>query len=147
MYEDTKTVLSSLEEEAVPDPAEKLSNLTVSKRQLVDIAKAISYNCDIITLDEPTSSLNEKEVEILMGIIKGLKEQGKGIIYISHKMEEIFRIADDITVMRDGQLISTDRASDINIDIVIKRMVGRELTNRFPEKTGHIGKEFLRYRG
>lgn len=147
MYEDTKTVLSSLEEEAVPDPAEKLSNLTVSKRQLVDIAKAISYNCDIITLDEPTSSLNEKEVEILMGIIKGLKEQGKGIIYISHKMEEIFRIADDITVMRDGQLISTDRASDINIDIVIKRMVGRELTNRFPEKTGHIGKEILTVQG
>lgn len=147
MYEDTKEVLAGLGEEIVLDPRERLSTLTVSKRQMVDIAKAVSYNCDIITLDEPTSSLNEKEVEILMGIIEGLKAQGKGIIYISHKMEEIFRIADDITVMRDGQLISTDRAEDIDMDIVIKRMVGRELTNRFPEKTALIGEKILSVKG
>lgn len=143
MYQDTKVVLASLGEGVAIDPKEKLSALTVSKRQMVDIAKAVSYNCDIITLDEPTSSLSEKEVEILMEIIAGLKAQGKGIIYISHKMEEIFRIADDITVMRDGAVISTDRAADIDMDIVIRRMVGRELTNRFPEKTGTVGEEIL----
>ena len=91
MIEDTRRVLASLGDDVSIDPRERLSNLTVSKRQMVDIAKAVSYNCDIITLDEPTSSLTEKEVDILMKIIEGLKAQGKGIIYISHKMEEIFR--------------------------------------------------------
>lgn len=143
MYEDTKEVLSSLGDEVILNPKDKLSALPVSKRQMVDIAKAVSYQCDIITLDEPTSSLNEKEVEILMGIIAGLKAQGKGIIYISHKMEEIFRIADDITVMRDGELISTDRAADINMDHVIRQMVGRELTNRFPKKNTETGSRIL----
>ncbi len=147
MYEDTKKVLASLGDDIKLDPREKLSNLTVSQRQLVDIAKAVSYNCDIITLDEPTSSLNEKEVAILVKIIEGLKAQGKGIIYISHKMEEIFHVADDITIMRDGRLISTDRAADINMDIVIRRMVGRELTNRFPDKTAEIGEEILSVEG
>ena len=143
MYEDTQKVLSVLGDDVHIDPREILSELTVSKRQMVDIAKAISYNCQIITLDEPTSSLNENEVEILMKIINRLKQQGKGIIYISHKMEEIFRIADDVTVMRDGAWISTDRASDINVDIVIKQMVGRELTNRFPTKTFKPGKTIM----
>ncbi len=143
MIEDTKQVLSTLGGEVSIDPRARLSSLTVSKRQMVDIAKAVSYNCDIITLDEPTSSLNEKEVDILMEIIDGLRRQGKGIIYISHKMEEIFRIADDITVMRDGALISTMRAADTNVDEVIRQMVGRELSNRFPPKEGSIGKEIL----
>ncbi len=143
MVEDTKRVLASLGEDVSIDPRERLSNLTVSKRQMVDIAKAVSYNCDIITLDEPTSSLTEKEVDILMKIIEGLKAQGKGIIYISHKMEEIFRVADDITVMRDGELVSTDRASDMDMDLVIKRMVGRELTDRFPSKDWEPGKPIL----
>lgn len=147
MYEDTKKVLAGLGEDVAIDPREKLSDLTVSKRQMVDIAKAVSYHCDIITLDEPTSSLNEKEVDVLMKIIEGLKAQGKGIIYISHKMEEIFRIADDITIMRDGNFISTDRAEDIDVDIVIKRMVGRELTDRFPEKDWDSGDTILKVRG
>ena len=143
MYEDTKKVLSSLGDDVDIDPRTPLSELTVSKRQMVDIAKAISYNCDIITLDEPTSSLTTKEVDVLMDIIDGLRKQGKGIIYISHKMEEIFRIADDITVMRDGALISTRQAADTNVDMVIKEMVGRELTNRFPVKTFQPGEVIL----
>lgn len=143
MYEKTKTLLKTLCNDIKIDPKEKLTDLTVSKRQMVDIVKAISYNCDIITLDEPTSSLNEKEVEVLLNIITQLKRQGKGIIYISHKMEEIFRIADDITVMRDGEIISADLASDINVDIVIRRMVGREMTNRFPERKNQIGPNIL----
>ncbi len=146
MYDDTKKVLGSLGGEVIIDPKEKLSTLTVSKRQMVDIAKAVSYSCDIIALDEPTSSLNKAEVEILVKIIQGLKAQGKGIIYISHKMEEIFQIADDITVMRDGEMISTDPACNINVDIAIKRMVGRELTNRFPEKTSTIGDKIFSVR-
>ncbi len=147
MIEDTEKVLATLGGEVKIDPRARLSSLTVSKRQMVDIAKAVSYNCDIITLDEPTSSLNEKEVDILMGIIDGLRKQGKGIIYISHKMEEIFRIADDITVMRDGALIKTMRAADTNVDEVIRQMVGRELNNRFPPKEGSIGKEILQVQG
>ena len=143
MVKDTEVVLATLGGEVKIDPRARLSSLTVSKRQMVDIAKAVSYNCDIIALDEPTSSLNEKEVDILMGIIDGLRRQGKGIIYISHKMEEIFRIADDITVMRDGALIKTMRAAETNVDEVIRLMVGRELTDRFPPKQGTIGKEIL----
>ena len=143
MYEDTKKVLSVLGDDIKIDPKDVLSKLSVSERQMVDIAKAISYNCDIIALDEPTSSLTNKEVDKLMEIIDKLRKQGKGIIYISHKMEEIFRIADDITVMRDGEHISTDKASDINIDILIKRMVGRELTNRFPVKSCEPGDVIL----
>ena len=107
MVKDTEAVLATLGGEVKIDPRARLSSLTVSKRQMVDIAKAVSYNCDIIALDEPTSSLNEKEVDILMEIIDGLRRQGKGSIYISHKMEEIFRSADDITVMRDGARIKT----------------------------------------
>ena len=143
MYDDTKKVLSVLGDDIKIDPKDNLSDLSVSERQMVDIAKAISYNCDIIALDEPTSSLTNKEVDKLMEIIDRLRSQGKGIIYISHKMEEIFRIADDITVMRDGEHISTDKASDINIDILIKRMVGRELTNRFPVKSCEPGDVIL----
>lgn len=143
MVEDTKKVLESLGDDVKIDPKEKLSNLSVSKRQMVDIAKAVSYNCDIIVLDEPTSSLTEKEVDILMHIISELRSQGKGIVYISHKMEEIFRIADDITVMRDGILVSTNHAKDINVDIVIKDMVGRELTERFPPKKATPGNKIL----
>ncbi len=146
MIEDTRRVLASLGDDVSIDPRERLSNLTVSKRQMVDIAKAVSYNCDIITLDEPTSSLTEKEVDILMKIIEGLKAQGKGIIYISHKMEEIFRVADDITVMRDGELVSTDKASEMDMDLVIKRMVGRELTDRFPSKNWEPGAPILEVR-
>ena len=143
MVKDTEAVLATLGGEVKIDPRARLSSLTVSKRQMVDIAKAVSYNCDIIALDEPTSSLNEKEVDILMEIIDGLRRQGKGIIYISHKMEEIFRIADDITVMRDGALIKTMLAAETNVDEVIRLMVGRELTDRFPPKQGTIGKEIL----
>lgn len=143
MFKDTEQVLKALGENVKIDPRAKLSSLTVSKRQMVDIAKAISYNCDIIALDEPTSSLNEKEVDVLMGIIDGLRKQGKGIIYISHKMEEIFRIADDITVMRDGQLVKTMRAKDTDVNEVIRQMVGRELTDRFPPKEGKIGAKIL----
>lgn len=125
------------------DPKEKVANLSVSQAQMVEIAKAVSYNAKIVVMDEPTSSLTEKEVEHLFRIINHLKEQGVGIIYISHKMEEILKISDDVTIMRDGKWIATERAEDLTTDKIIKLMVGRDLTNRFPPKTNQPGETIL----
>ncbi|MDD4688571.1 MAG: ATP-binding cassette domain-containing protein [Eubacteriales bacterium] len=116
------------------DPREKMSQLSVSDRQMVEIAKAVSYNAKILVLDEPTSSLNGEEVQHLFRIINSLKEKGCGIIYISHKMEEILEISDEVTVMRDGKWVSTTPSSQLTNAQIIKMMVGRDLTNRFPPK-------------
>lgn len=125
------------------DPKTVMSRLSVSQRQMVEIAKAISYDAKIIVFDEPTSSLNEKEVEHLFRIIDMLKKRGCGIIYISHKMEEILRISDEVTVMRDGKHIATKPAKELTMNEIIKLMVGRELTNRYPEKVHSIGDVLL----
>ncbi len=118
--------------------------MPVSQRQMVEIAKAVSYDAKIIVFDEPTSSLTEKEVEHLFRIIAMLKSRGCGIIYISHKMEEILRISDHVTVMRDGKKIDTKPAKDLTMEQIIRLMVGRELKNRYPEKTHSAGDELLR---
>lgn len=128
----------------VIDPKVKMSTLSVSKRQMVEIAKAVSYNSEIIVFDEPTSSLSETEVEHLFRIINDLRDQGVGIIYISHKMDEIRRISDEITIMRDGQWIATEQIEDLSFDEIIKLMVGRELTNRFPPKNNTMGETMLK---
>ncbi|MBQ2897496.1 MAG: ATP-binding cassette domain-containing protein [Clostridia bacterium] len=120
------------------DPNVKMSKLSVSDRQMVEIAKAVSYDSKIVVLDEPTSSLASEEVKRLFVIIKKLKDAGCGIIYISHKMEEILEICDEVTVMRDGKWVATHSASDLTTDTIIKLMVGRELTNRYPDKTNKI---------
>ena len=117
------------------NPKAIMSTLPVSQRQMVEIAKAVSYDSKIIVFDEPTSSLTETEVEHLFRSINMLRDKGCGIIYISHKMEEILRISDDVTIMRDGQWIATRPAKELTMDEIIKLMVGRELTNRFPPKT------------
>ena len=145
MYDDTKKIFEELDIKV--DPRTVMSTMSVSDRQMVEIAKAVSYNSKVIVLDEPTSSLNEREVEHLFRIINKLKERGCGIIYISHKMEEILRISDDITVMRDGKHIATEKAGDLTMDKIIKLMVGRELTERFPPKTNKIGEVSLRVEG
>ena len=133
MYDETKKIFEELEINV--DPRAMTSTLPVSQRQMIEIAKAVSYNSKIIVFDEPTSSLVEAEVEHLFRIINMLRDKGCGIIYISHKMEEILRISDDVTIMRDGQWVSTTPAKDLTMDSIIKQMVGRELTNRFPPKT------------
>lgn len=125
------------------DPRKIMSEMSVSQRQMAEIAKALSYNARVIVLDEPTSSLNEKEVARLFTIIERLKENGCSIIYISHKMEEILRISDDVTVMRDGCHIATHRADELDMNKLIRLMVGRELTRRFPEKTNRVGDVML----
>ncbi|MEL6115348.1 galactose/methyl galactoside ABC transporter ATP-binding protein MglA [Photobacterium sp. SP02] len=132
MYEETKRVFEELDIDI--DPKVKVSTLSVSQMQMVEIAKAFSYNAKIVIMDEPTSSLTEKEVNHLFTIINKLKNKGCGIIYISHKMEEIFSICDEITILRDGQWIDTRPLEGLNMDDIISMMVGRELTQRFPEK-------------
>jgi methyl-galactoside transport system ATP-binding protein len=116
------------------NPWAKLGTLSVSERQMVEIARAVSYNARVLVMDEPTSSLTEKEVAHLFSIFGILKDKDCGIIYISHKMEEILQIADDITVMRDGKWIATHPARSSSLDKLIFLMVGRSLINRFPPK-------------
>lgn len=142
MYVDTKKIFEDLDINL--DPRTKLGKLSVSEMQMVEIAKAVSYNSKIIVMDEPTSSLTEKEVNHLFKIIRSLKDKGVGIIYISHKMEEILKISDEVTVMRDGKWIATNKAEDLTTDMIIKLMVGRDLTNRFPEKTNKPGAVILK---
>lgn len=116
------------------NPGTKMSKLTVAQMQMVEIAKAIDYNSEIIIMDEPTSAITDREVDTLFEMIFRLKEQGHCIIYITHKMDEVFRIADEITVFRDGKYIGTYLSSDINADMLITKMVDRELTEIFPDK-------------
>ena len=145
MYEDTKAIFDDLGIDI--DPREKVGNLSVSQGQMIEIAKAVSYNAKIVVMDEPTSSLTEKEVEHLFRIIEKLKKQGVGIIYISHKMEEILKISDEVTVMRDGKWIVTEDAANLTTDKIIKYMVGRDLTHRFPPKTNVPGEVMLSVKG
>lgn len=142
MYRDTRKIFEELDIQL--DPRMKVGKLSVSEMQMVEIAKAVSYNSKVIVMDEPTSSLTEKEVSHLFKIIRSLKEKGVGIIYISHKMEEILKISDEVTVMRDGKWIATKPAEELTTDIIIKLMVGRDLTNRFPEKTNKPGDTILK---
>ncbi len=126
------------------DPRARMRMLSVAEMQLVEIVKAISLNSKIIVMDEPTSAITEKEAQVLFEQIDRLKKQGVAIIYISHKMDEIFRISDTITVLRDGQWIGTKPASELNDDSLIKMMVGRELTDIYPKESAPIGEEILR---
>jgi len=109
-----------------------MRNMSVSQRQMCEIAKAISYNSKVIVLDEPTSSLTVQEVEKLFEMMRMLKEQGISLIYISHKMDEIFEICDEISVLRDGNLVMTKSSKETDMNELIAAMVGRSLENRFP---------------
>ena len=137
MYNETKKVFESLNIDV--DPKRIIGDLSVSQRQMVEIAKAVSYNAKIVVLDEPTSSLTENEVEHLFKIIEQLTSRGVGIIYISHKMDEILRISDDVTIMRDGQWVATRPAKELNTEEIIRLMVNRDMSQRFPEKNNHPG--------
>ena len=132
MYNDTINIFKDLDIRV--DPRKKVAELPIAERQMIEIAKAVSYKSKVIVMDEPTSSLTEKEVDHLFKIIKKLKESGVGIIYISHKMEEIKMISDEITILRDGKWISTNNVSKISTEQIISMMVGRDLTERFPKK-------------
>lgn len=145
LYKQTEELLDRLHIKNI-SPREKLQNLQVADQQLIEIAKAISYNAEIIIMDEPTSAITDKEVENLFVIINNLRKAGKGIIYISHKMDEVFRISDEITVLRDGAYVDSWKAKDINNDILIRNMVGRELSEIFPKVHVPIGEKVLEVR-
>ena len=132
MYADAAKVLQEVHLDF--DPKAKLSTLSVSQMQLVEIAKAVSADCKVLILDEPTSSLTAAEVEALFTIVDELRAKGVSIVYISHKMDEILRIIDEVTIMRDGQYIGTWAAKELTTDFIITKMVGRELSNLYPHR-------------
>ncbi|MBK0002071.1 galactose/methyl galactoside ABC transporter ATP-binding protein MglA [Erwinia sp. S38] len=144
MYRDTKAIFDELDIDI--DPRDKVVTLSVSQMQMIEIAKAFSYNAKIVIMDEPTSSLTEKEVNHLFTIIRKLKDRGCGIIYISHKMEEIFQLCDEITILRDGQWIATQSLEGLDMDKIIAMMVGRSLNQRFPDKHNVPGETILEVR-
>ena len=126
------------------DPATKIMNIGVGKQQLVEIAKALSKKVKLLILDEPTAALNDADSDHLLDLILHLKGQGITSIIISHKLNEIKKIADSVTVIRDGKTIETIRREDVSEDRIIKGMVGRDLEHRYPDHTPHIGEEILR---
>lgn len=132
MMEDTEKLLSEINLKL--SPKTKLADLSVSQRQSIEIAKAISCGAKIVIMDEPTSSLSEHEVNALFDMIQRLKEKGTSIIYISHKIEEILKISDEVTIMRDGTYVGSWSSSELTTDMIIQKMVGRELTNRYPQR-------------
>ena len=143
-----RETIEFLRQENLPyKPDQKLKTLTVSDIQMLEIIKAISNNAKIVIMDEPTSAITNREVEVLFGKIAELKKKGVSIIYISHKMEEVFRIADDITVLRDGKTVETHPASEIDLDKVIALMVGRKMDNVYPKEEVEIGEPILEIEG
>lgn len=142
MYQDTKKLFDELGLDI--NPRQMVEELSVSHCQLLEIARAVSYNAKVIIMDEPTSSLTESETEILFKIIRSLVEKKVAIIYISHKIEEVLQICDEVTIMRDGKLVGFWPISELDMDSIVNRMVGREMTQRFPDKIHTPGKEHLK---
>lgn len=126
------------------DPRKLVGSLTVAEKQMVEIAKALSRNSRIILMDEPSATLTKKELDALFQIIRDLKKSGIAVIYISHRMEEIFEICETVTVMRDGQIIGTRDIDKVATDELVEMMVGREVSSAFPKRSAQIGEEILR---
>ena len=141
MLEDSVRIFSELNIKI--DPKNKMKDMTVAQMQMVEIAKAVSRNAKIVIMDEPTSALTVAETEDLFRIIAKLKKENVAIIYISHKMDEIFRISDEISIYRDGHFIYSDLAENLDTQSVISYMVGREVTNMFPKTECEIGETIL----
>jgi methyl-galactoside transport system ATP-binding protein len=131
MAAETSRLMKQLEMDI--EPRGRMGSISISHQQACEIAKAVSYNASVVVMDEPTSSLSEKEVQHLFKIINGLRDSNVAVIYISHKMSEIFQIADEISVMRDGEMIATAPAGELDEDKLIKLMVGRDMSQRFPQ--------------
>lgn len=141
MYNDSKELLLKLGLDL--DPKTRIWDLTVAKHQLVEIVKAISLNAQIIIMDEPTSALSRNEIDYLLSMVRTLRDQGKAIVYISHKMEEIYDICDAVTVLRDGRFIHTGRVSDVSEKDLIRMMVDRDVSELFPKQECEIGEVLL----
>ena len=141
MYNDTKALLEQLDVKL--DPRTMVGELNASNCQMIEIVRAVSYGAKVIIMDEPTSSLTEVEAEQLFKIIGQLTAQGVAIIYISHKMDEILRISDEVTIMRDGKLVGTWPAGELTMQLMVSRMVGREMSNQFPPKDHTPSEEIM----
>lgn len=137
MFKQTKELLADLELDL--NPKQKVKELSIAKMQMMEIAKAVSLNADIVVMDEPTSALTPNEVDHLFSMIRRLKERSVSVIYISHKMDEIFQVADEVTVLRDGFKVVTEPVANMTIDSLIAAMVGRNLTELFPKIECPIG--------
>jgi ribose transport system ATP-binding protein len=142
LYADAKALFDSFDVEM--DVTQDLRGLTIAKQQIVEIFKAVSINAKVVIMDEPTSSLTENETKILFRIIENLKNKGISVIFITHRLEEIFRIADRLTVLRDGCLIGSEDVANITKKELIKMMIGRELKQQFPERDVELGDECFR---
>ena len=138
----TQELLAQLELAIEPDTLVK--NLSVAQRHMVEIAKALSLNAKVVIMDEPTSALTTREVEDLYRIVRQLKEEGKAIIFISHKFEEIFEICDYYTVLRDGQYIGEGYVKDTTTDDIIKMIIGRSIDHMFPKKESYNAQEIMK---
>ena len=141
MFKESSKLFASLNMSVNPNTV--MRTMSVSQRQMVEIAKAVSYNAKIIVLDEPTSSLTEPEVNKLFSIVRDLKAKGVSFVYISHKMDEIFQICDDISVLRDGAMVLSTSSKDTDMNKLISAMVGRSLDKRFPDVDNTPGKDYL----
>ncbi len=142
MHERTADILLSI---GLPiNPRNKVSSLTVSQQQMVEIARALSHEAKVVVMDEPTSALSPNEIKFLFNVIQKLKEIGIGIIYVTHKLEEVFEISDRVTVLRDGRLIATEEIDKTSTDEVVKNMVGRSIKTLFPRTHSGKGKAVLR---
>jgi ribose transport system ATP-binding protein len=139
MKKKTKEYLNRLGIEI--DPNMEAGKLSVGQQQMIEIARAVAANTEVLIMDEPTAALTDREIEALFKVISSLKKQGVGIIYVSHRMEEIFQICDRISVLRDGQFIDVKEVAKTNFDEIVKLMVGRQLGDRFPERDTKIGQE------
>ena len=139
---DAQKLLSELESDLTPD--RPVQQLRVGQQQVVEIAKALSLEAKVIIMDEPTSAITEQEIEILFRVIKRLKASGTGIVYITHKLEELFEIADDVTVFRDGKLVGSEPLASLQRSTMIQMMVGRDLSELYPKSLHTMTKEILR---
>jgi ribose transport system ATP-binding protein len=126
------------------DPSVPVAHLGLAEQQMVEIARALSEDAQFLLMDEPTASLTEREIDILFEKIEGLKQAGVGIAYISHRLEEIPRIADRVTVLRDGAVVFRGRLSEVTLPELIARMVGRAITDHYPKRTPSKGAEIIR---
>ncbi len=145
LYNDAGKLLSRLG--VMEDPRRPCGELSVGQQQMVEIAKALSLDAKIIIMDEPTDALTDKETQQLFKVIAELKAEGRSIIYISHRLKEIFEICDAVTVLRDGRFIGEDAVEKLTEDSLIEMMVGRRLTEQFPRLEGNVGKPFLEVKG
>lgn len=126
------------------DPDAEADTLSIGQQQMIEIAKALSKNAEVLIMDEPTAALTDREIEALFKIMDQLRREGVGIVYISHRMEEIFRMCDRISVLRDGAFLGTEKIAETTVEHIVRLMVGREIGERYPERKSKIGAERLR---